>query len=184
MATTNAPAKASGAPAPRRSAPIRAAWADPRVRAVADAALVVAVGIICLRVFQIPARVHDFAFPVGSDVSVYLWWSREAAGANVSLAGGRPGIAVVIPTVGALLDVGLVPAVAGVQYALGPAVGLAAAALARGRGTGSRVAWVTGGVLAGVWATHMGDGYIANLGFAATFLAAGSHTRLSSCWGR
>ena len=59
------------------------------------------------------------------------------------------------------------------QYALGPAIGLAAVALARGRGrTLPRGGWLAAGVLAGAWATFLGGGYVSNLVFAAAFIAA------------
>jgi hypothetical protein len=65
-----------------------------------------------------------------------------------------------------------VPAIAGLQYALGPVIGTCAAALLRGRGGGPRPAWLAGGLLAGLWATHLGTGYLANLVFVAPYLAA------------
>ena len=84
------------------------------------------------------------------------------------------GIVALLPTVSGVLRIGLVPALAGLLYAVGPAVGMAGAALVRGRRGGAvvRGAWVAGGLLAGVWATHLADGYAANLALAAPFIAA------------
>ena len=53
-----------------------------------------------------------------------------------------------------------------------PACGLAAAALARGRGEPPRLAWLAGAVLAIAWTTFLGAGYLANLALVAAFLAA------------
>ncbi len=86
--------------------------------------------------------------------------------------GARPGTPALVPTLGGALGQGPVEALAGLQYAMGPAIGLAAAALMRGRRGVGRIGWVIGALLAGVWATHLGDGYLANLVYAACFLAA------------
>jgi hypothetical protein len=143
-----------------------------RTRTAVDLGLLAVLAAILLDVFLRPSWSHAYAFPVGPDLPVYLWWSRVGAGVGISLVGERPGTPALIPTVGAALDVGLVPAIAGLQYALGPAIGISAAALLRGRGGGSRPAWLGGGLLAGVWATHLGTGYLANLAFVAPYLAA------------
>ena len=100
---------------------------------------------------RVPSRrgladeVHQYAFAVGPDMPVYLWWSRVGAAEGLSLVGERPGMPALIPTIASALGIGLVPAVAGVQYALMPASALAAAALARGRGETPRLAWLAGG---------------------------------------
>src|SRR5437763_12858562 len=105
---------------------------------------------------------------------VYLWWSRVGTAEGISLVGERPGTPALIPTVAGALGIGLVPAVAAVQYALMPASALAAAALARGRGETPRLAWLAGAALAGAWTTFLGGGYLANLALVAAFLAAGA----------
>ena len=86
--------------------------------------------------------------------------------------GGRPGTPALLPTLGGALGLGPVETLAGLQYVMGPAIGLAAVALLRGRSGVSRIAWLMGAFLAGVWATHLADGYLANLVYAACFLAA------------
>jgi hypothetical protein len=141
-------------------------------RTTIDLLLVVVLGAVFLRVAVWPTLVHQYAVAVGPDMPVYLWWSRVGAAEGLSLVGERPGTPALIPTVATALGIGLVPAVAGVQYALMPAIALAAAALARGRGETPRLAWLAGAVLAGAWTTFLGGGYLANLALVAAFIAA------------
>lgn len=143
-----------------------------RARGPVDLLLLAGLAVILFRVFLAPGLAHSFPFPVGPDLAVYLWWARVGAAEGISLVGERPGTPALLPTLSALLGGGLVQAVAGLQYALGPAIGLAAAAVLRGRGGGARPAWVVGGFLAGVWATHLAGGFVANLVFAAPYLGA------------
>jgi hypothetical protein len=135
-----------------------------------DVAVIAGLGLVLLAIFLWPLASTDYPVPVGPDLSVYLWWSRVGAAEGLSLVGARPGTPALIPTVASSVGVGLVPAVAGVQYALGPAIGMAGAALARDRTT--RLTWATAGLLAGIWAVHLGAGFVANLAFVACFLAA------------
>jgi len=148
--------------------------AERRRRAAIDVGLVAGVALALLALFLWPTLRDGHVFPVGPDVPVYLWWSRVATDGRLAAVGERPGIVALLPTVAGALRIGLVPALAGVMYAVGPAVGTAGAALVRGRRGGAipRGAWVAGGLLAGVWATHLGDGYAANLALAAPFIAA------------
>ena len=141
-------------------------------RLAADTALLAGLLVVLVGLFVWPHVRHGYVFPVGPDVPVYLWWARVAASEGISLVGERPGTVALIPTVGGALGLGLVPALAGLQYALGPAIGLAGAGLLRRRGSGGRTAWLAGGVLAGLWATHLGGGFVANLAMAAPFVAA------------
>jgi len=143
------------------------------VRTGIDLALIGVLGTVLIRVFLWPTLRHQYPFPVGPDVPVYLWWTRVAEYGGISMASERPGAPALIGTLQGVLGQGVVGAVGGLQYALGPAIGLAAAALARGRGrTLPRGGWLAAGVLAGVWATFLGEGYVSNLVFAAAFLAA------------
>jgi len=141
-------------------------------RTAIDLLLVAVLGAVFLRVAVWPTFVHHYPFGVGPDMPVYLWWSRVGTTQGISLVGERPGTPALIPTVARALGIGLVPAVAAVQYALMPASALAAAALARGRGEPPRLAWLAGAVLAGAWSTFLGGGYLANLALVAAFLAA------------
>ena len=141
-------------------------------RTAIDLLLVAVLGAVILRVAVWPTLVHHYQFAVGPDMPVYLWWSRVGMTQGISLVGERPGTPALIPTVASALGIGLVPAVAAVQYSLMPASALAAAALARGRGETPRLAWLAGAVLAGAWTTFLGGGYLANLALVAAFLAA------------
>jgi hypothetical protein len=143
------------------------------VRTAVDVGLVVVLGAVSLRVFLWPTLRHGYPFPVGPDVPVYLWWTRVAEAGGISLASERPGAPALIATIAGVLRQGLVGALGGLQYALGPTIALAAAALARGRGHRiPRAGWLAAGALAGAWATFLGGGYVSNLVFASAFLAA------------
>ena len=74
----------------------------------------------------------------GPDEPVYLWWARIGAAQGISLVGGRPGTPALIPAVAGTLHLPFIPALAGLEYALGAAVGLATVALVRGREAGGR----------------------------------------------
>ncbi|MFL5790393.1 MAG: hypothetical protein ACJ76A_02715 [Actinomycetota bacterium] len=138
-----------------------------------DLLLIGVLGAVLLRVFLWPTLRHAYPFPVGPDVPVYLWWTRVSEFGGISMASERPGAPALIGTLQGALGQGVVGALSGLQYALGPTIGLAAAALARGRGrTLPRGGWLAAGVLAGAWATFLGEGYVSNLVFAAAFLAA------------
>jgi hypothetical protein len=69
-----------------------------------------------------------------------------------------------------LLGTGPLTTIGGLQYALGPIVGLAGAALLAPHAP--RRGWWVGGALCGLWAVHLGGGYLANLALTACFLAA------------
>jgi hypothetical protein len=146
---------------------------DRHVRTAIDLALLAVLATVLLRVFVWPTLRHEYPFPVGPDVPVYLWWTRVAEWGGPALVSERPGAPALVGTVAGVLDRGLVAGLAGLQYALGPAIGLAAAALARGRGrTLPRGGWLAAGVLCGAWATFLAGGYVSNLAFVAAFLAA------------
>jgi hypothetical protein len=143
------------------------------VRTGIDLLLLAVLGAALLRVFAWPTLRHQYPFPVGPDMPVYLWWTRVAMWGGPALASERPGAPALVGTIGGVLDHGLVAGLGGLQYALGPAIGLAAAALARGRGRSvPRGGWLAAGVLCGAWATFLGGGYVSNLVFVAAFLAA------------
>ena len=138
-----------------------------------DLALIGLLGAALVWVFTWPTTRHAYPFPVGPDVPVYLWWTRVVMAGGPALASERPGAPALIGAVAGVLDQGLAAALGGVQYALGPAIGLAAAALARGRGRLlPRGGWLAAGVLAGAWATFLGGGFVSNLVFVAAFLGA------------
>src|SRR6476620_8203301 len=141
------------------------------VRTGIDVVLIGILGAVLVRVFLWPTLRHAYPFPVGPDVPVYLWWTRVAEFGGISMASERPGAPALIGTVEGVLGHNLVAALGGLQYALGPTIGLAAAALARGRGHRvPRAGWLAAGALAGAWATFLGGGYVSNLVFVAAFL--------------
>jgi hypothetical protein len=137
-----------------------------------DVGLLALLAVVLLAVFLGPTVRHEIGFPVGPDAPVYLWWARVGAALGIGAVGERPGVVALLPTTAGTLAIGLVPALAGLQYALGSAIGLAGAALVRGPRAVGRPVWLAGGFLAGVWATHLGGGYLANLAMAAPFVAA------------
>lgn len=110
----------------------------------------------------------------GPDETVYLWWTRVGAAEGISLVGARPGVPALIAVVSGTLGLPLVPALAGLQQALGVAIGLGAVALVHGRAHGGRPGWALAGVMAGVYAVHLAGGYVANLAYAGAFLVAGA----------
>jgi hypothetical protein len=143
------------------------------VRTAIDLVMLAVLGTMLLRVFAWPTLRHQYPFPIGPDMPVYLWWTRVVEWGGPALASERPGAPALIGTISGVLDLGLVAGLGGLQYALGPAIGLAAAALARGRGRSlPRGGWLAAGVLCGAWATFLAGGYVSNLVFVAAFLAA------------
>jgi hypothetical protein len=119
-----------------------------------------------------PVAGHWWRFGVGPDEPVYLWWTRIGASQGISVVGARPGAPALIAGSTGTLHLPLVPGLAGLQYAMGAAVGLASVALVYGRARGGRPGWVLTGVLAGVFSLHLAAGYVANLAFALAFLGA------------
>lgn len=127
-----------------------------------------------LIVFVAPTILSSWNFGVGPDVPVYMWWARVGAAQGLSVIGERPGIAATIATAAGTLHLPLVPAVAGLQYSLAASVGLGAVALLRGRTAGGRFPWLLAGLATGLFAAHLGGGYVANLAFTVPFFAAGT----------
>lgn len=126
-----------------------------------------------LGLFVWPTLSRSYRVGMGADFPVYLWWARVGAERGLSVVGARPGTPALIAAVAGALHVPLVPAVAGLQYAIGAAAGPASAAIVRGRVQGPRtVSWVLTGALAGIFATHLGGGYLSTLAFVVPFLAA------------
>jgi hypothetical protein len=115
--------------------------------------------------------IHGFRFPLGPDAPVYLWWTRLAGYDGLSAVGNRPGIPALASVLEGTLHLPLVATLAGLESVFGVAIGLGSAALVRGMERG-RAAWVLAGILAGTFAVHLAAGYLANLAFAALFLAA------------
>lgn len=115
--------------------------------------------------------IHGFHFPLGPDAPVYLWWTRLAGHEGLSAVGHRPGVPALALVLDGTLHLSLVATLAGLECVLAVAIGLGSAALVRGMGR-DRATWLLGGVLAGTFAVHLAAGYLANLAFAALFIAA------------
>ena len=129
--------------------------------------------------------VRGFAYPVGPDGPVYLWWTRLAGHDGLS-AVPRPGVPAIALVLQGTLHLPLTAVLSALECVLGTAVGLGAAALvhqhpvAPSEGAARtdvnlhehRAAWVVAGVLAGTFAVHLAAGYLASLAFAALFLGA------------
>jgi hypothetical protein len=118
--------------------------------------------------------VRGLRFGVGPDFPVYLWWTRIGGAEGLSLIGHRPGTPALLAVLHGTHHLPLVATVAGLQYSLGVAAGLAAIALVRGRARGGRWGWGLAGVFAGMFAVHLAGGYLSNLVFAVSFIAAGA----------
>ncbi len=133
-----------------------------------------------------PTWIHGWGVGTGPDEAVYLWWTRVGAAEGISLLARRPGAAVLIATVTGTLRMPLVVGVAGLQYAFAIAAGTAAAGLVAVRGRrneepgparvvmATRAGWLLAGLLAGCAAMYLASGYVSNLAFTVTFLAAGA----------
>ena len=131
-----------------------------------------ALTIMLAVVFAWPGLFRGWSFGPGPDETVYLWWTRVGTAEGISLVGARPGVTALIATVTGALGLPLIPALAGLQEALGVSVGLGAVALVHGRALGGRPGWALVGLMAGLFAVHLSAGYVANLAFATAFLAA------------
>jgi len=132
---------------------------------------IAALALLLLAFFLGLFVVRGFGLPVGPDGPVYLWWARLAGHDGLSTV-ERPGVPAISLTLAGTLHLPLVAAAAALQCAIGTAVGLAAAMLLRAGDREDRATWLLGGALTGVFAVHLVSGYLANLGLAATFVAA------------
>jgi hypothetical protein len=121
---------------------------------------------------------HGFRFGVGPDVPVYLWWTRVGASQGLSLVGERPGSPALFAVLAGVTHLPVAAVTAGFEAALGAAIGAGTAMLVRAAGAmagerrGVRAAWVLAGLLTGLFTVHLAAGYLANLAFAAPFIAA------------
>jgi hypothetical protein len=144
----------------------------------------IAAALVCLLLW--PFVQGGFRFPVWPDAPVYLWWARLASRDGLSAVGARPGVPAIALAMSGALRLRLVAVVAGLEVALPVAVGVSAAAIARGRVSGdersqrpaspgfeaARPRWLLAGLLCGAFAVHLAAGYLANLAFAVAFLGA------------
>ena len=135
-----------------------------------------AVVVVLLR----PTFRQHWGFGVGPDEPVYYWWARVGGARGISTVGERPGVPALLLTVAGTLHLPLVAAVAGMQYALTAMVAVVATAILHGRARGGRWSWLLAGLLTGLFAVHLGGGFVANLAFTLPFFAAGAALALRS----
>lgn len=141
--------------------------ADPRRT---DIAWLAALAAVLLAWLLGPFVASGYAFPVGPDGPVYLWWTRLAGFDGLS-AVERPGIPALALTLSGTFGPPITATLSALEVAFAIAVGTASAALVR-RTDAPRSAWPLAGLLAGTFAVHLAAGYLANLALAATFVAA------------
>lgn len=121
---------------------------------------------------------HGFGFGLGPDIPVYLWWTRVGASQGLSIVGERPGSPALFAVLSGVSHLPLSAVTAGFEAAFGAAIGAGVAMLVRAAGAmagerrGVRAAWMLGGLLTGLFSVHLAAGYLANLAFAAPFVAA------------
>ncbi len=122
--------------------------------------------------FLVPVMVHAFPFPVGPDVPYYVWSTRLAGEFGLSVTDFRPGLHALLLALSGGTGLSVLQLLGAVAIALAVSAGLAAAALAdRGLGRDPlRTAVI--GVATGAFTARLASGFIANLLFAALFLAA------------
>jgi hypothetical protein len=131
-----------------------------------------------LGVLLAPFIRHGYRFGVGPDIPVYLWWTRVGASQGLSLVGERPGSPALLAVLAGATHLPVAAVTAAFEAAFGAAIGVGTAVLVRAAGAvagerrGARAAWVLAGLLTGLFTVHLAAGYVANLAFAATFIAA------------
>ena len=134
--------------------------------------------VVLLAVLLAPFIRHGYRFGVGPDIPVYLWWTRVGASQGLSLVGERPGSPALLAVLAGATHLSVTAVTAAFEAAFGAAIGVGAAVLVRAAGPvagerrGARAAWVLAGALTGLFSVHLAAGYLANLAFAAPFIAA------------
>lgn len=134
--------------------------------------------VATMTVLLAPYVRHAYRFGIGSDMPVYLWWTRVGATEGLSVVGGRPGSPAVIAVLAGSLRLSVTSTAAGLVAALGAAIAAGMAMLVRaatpmgGERRGARAAWIVAGSLTGLFTVHLAAGYVANLVFAAPFVVA------------
>jgi hypothetical protein len=134
--------------------------------------------LVVVGVLLAPFIRHGFRFGLGPDIPVYLWWTRVGASQGLSLVGERPGSPALFGVLSGATHLPVAAVTAGFEAAFGAAIGGATSMLVRaadvmaGERRGARAAWVLAGLLTGAFTVHLAAGYLANLAFAAPFIAA------------
>jgi hypothetical protein len=123
--------------------------------------------------------VHGYAFPVGPDAPVYIWWARLAGHDGLAAVRGRPGVPAVVLALGDVLHLKTATSVAVLEIVLAVCVALGVLALvSTGSSEAGRWKRYLASAFAGLFAAHLAVGYVATLMAAALFLAA------SACFAR
>jgi hypothetical protein len=149
-----------------------------RARLSTDLAWLAGLVLVVSAALLTPFFRHGFGFGVGPDIPVYLWWTRVGAAEGLSLVGERPGAPALLAILSGVTHLPLVAVTAGVEVSFAAALAAGVGMLVRAAGAmagerrGGRASWVLGGLLAGAFAVHLAAGYLANLTFAAPFVAA------------
>jgi hypothetical protein len=163
---------------PARAPTLEHGPADPRRGARADwlAVALLALGLLVFFAELYPRR-HWF-FGVGPDGPVYLWWTRLAGFDGLSAVGTRPGVPALALVLRGTIRSSFVEVLAASAVAGAVSLGLAAGGLVwlgtpenAGRAD-RRLRLFAAGALAGTFAVHLADGYLANLIQAVLFLGA------------
>lgn len=142
-------------------------------RRPSDTTLLVGLAVALLAWASAPFLFHGFTVPLGPDAPVYLWWARIAGVEGLSAVGERTGGPALALALAGTLRTSTVATLTALEIAGTVAIGLAAAALIRSVEPDERASWMLAGLLAGTFASHLAAGYVANLLFAAMFIAAG-----------
>jgi hypothetical protein len=141
-----------------------------RRRLVGDAGCLLAIAGVLSAALLPTYAIHDYAFPVGPDAPVYIWWSRLAGHEGLGAVAGRPGVPALALVISGVLRIGIATTVAALEIAFTAVVATAAAALSFEPG-GGRARWVVPAVLSGVFSVLLAVGYVGTLAAAALFLA-------------
>ena len=100
------------------------------------------------------------------------------ASQGLSLVGERPGSPALLAVLAGATHLPVAAVTAAFEAAFGAAIAVGTAVLVRAAGAvagerrGARAAWVLAGLLTGLFTVHLAAGYLANLAFAAPFIAA------------
>lgn len=141
-------------------------------RRPSDTTLLVGLAVALLAWASAPFLFHGFTVPLGPDAPVYLWWARIAGVEGLSAVGERTGEPALALALAGTLRTSTVATLTALEIGGTVAIGLAAAALVRSVEPDERASWTLAGLLAGTFASHLAAGYVANLLFAAMFIAA------------
>ena len=130
------------------------------------------VAVALLLFFLVPLAAHAWRYPVGADVPYYVWSTRLAGDAGLSVTDFRPGLHAVLLLLSGSTGLSTLQLAGALAVAVAVSTGLAGAVLAdRGLGRDPlRSAAV--GISVGAYIARLASGFLANLLFAALFVGA------------